>query len=133
MFIVEFRIDLILLWRHVALCLEDLPKHPSRTYQRAFKEDVRGWLGGRLIGQKDAGVEQKGPSGRICVKFLEGPVVYGFSANCAPGFLKKTELGRLSGTNVSIDDDQHYCFRVSYLYAMGEGAGDVMHTGHAFL
>jgi hypothetical protein len=91
----------------MALVLENLPKDPSGAYQGPLKEYQRRVILPWLVGQKDAGVEQKSPPARICVKFLEGPFVYGFSANCAPGFLEKTELGRLSGTNVSIDDDAH--------------------------
>ena len=103
--IVQLVVDRILLGRHETLLLHHFPKDPPGAHERPLEEDQRRVIPRWLVGQEDAGVKQKGPTCWILVKFLEWPVLYGFSANCIAGLFQKTKLRRLPGPYVAIDDD----------------------------
>jgi len=103
--IVQLVVDCILLGRHETLLLHHLPKDPPGAHERPLEEDQRRVSLPWLVGQEDTGVKQKGPTCWIIVKFLEWPVLYGFSANCIAGRLQQSKLRRLPGSYIAIDYD----------------------------
>jgi hypothetical protein len=93
--IIKFIVRRVLCFRDIPMFLEYWPEDPSRTQKGPLVYYVLAGLE-RSERLENRHMEQKRPTGRVFVKFLERPFINGFSTDLPSLLLKQTQLGGLA-------------------------------------